>query len=99
MRACVIEAVCCQAGLAEVRSIVELVAAAGVVEVRLAAPPLYRTFPGRYMTDDPLTTPLAPPTWVQVLALGLSSNDASSDGPIVNTLPFGMRYENGYSSS
>jgi hypothetical protein len=32
-----------------------------------ADPPEYRILPGRYMTDEPLTTPLAPPTGVHVL--------------------------------
>ena len=43
------------------------------------------------MTEEPLTTPLEPPTGVHVFALTLSSNDLSSDGPMVKTLPLGSR--------
>jgi hypothetical protein len=43
------------------------------------------------MTDEPLTTPLAPPTGVHVLASTSSKKELSSCGPMVKTSPFGAR--------
>jgi hypothetical protein len=43
------------------------------------------------MTDEPLTTPLAPPTGVHVLASTSRKNELSSDGPMVKILPLGAR--------
>src|ERR687888_589179 len=41
------------------------------------------------MTDEPLTTPLVPPTGVHVLFATSRKNELSSDGPIVKTRPSG----------
>jgi hypothetical protein len=43
------------------------------------------------MTDEPLTTPLVPPTGVHVWLSTSRKNELSSDGPIVKTLPLGTR--------
>src|ERR1700730_15504603 len=100
MRAEFIGAVGCQVGACAVTSITAVAACAlDVLSMTEAAPTLYRIFPGRYITDEPFMTPLEPPTCVQVWFGTFRKNDLSSDGPIVNTFPFGARYENGYSSS
>ena len=53
-------------GFAAVVSSTAVVFVEGSVEITEDAPPLYMILPGRYWTDEPLRTPLWPPTGVQV---------------------------------